>query len=240
MSAITHSRPSSGGSFGNLTGVPDDNTALAAALAAKLNLTGGTLTGALAVTPGTLATTGLRLAQTWNSAGTTCRGMEVAITDTACASNSTLLRLLGGVAGTAERFAVDKDGGLLLNASSAAVIQRRSDINQILFHGQASSSVGVGTVYPGLNMGSATGIYFTNDIPASSPDILLHRAAASVMGLKALSSTTGSALELHEMTAPASPGTNRVRLYAEDNGSGKTRLMALFPSGASQQIAIEP
>jgi hypothetical protein len=47
-------------------------------------------------------------------------------------------------------------------------------------------------------------------------------------------------VELVEVTAPAAPATNRVRIYAEDNGSGKTRLMALFATGAAQQIAIEP
>ena len=46
--------------------------------------------------------------------------------------------------------------------------------------------------------------------------------------------------EYVETTAPAAPATNRVRIYAEDNGSGKTRLMALFPTGVAQQIAIEP
>lgn len=46
--------------------------------------------------------------------------------------------------------------------------------------------------------------------------------------------------QLTEMTAPSAPATNNVRIYAEDNGSGKTRLMALFPTGAAQQIAIEP
>ena len=46
--------------------------------------------------------------------------------------------------------------------------------------------------------------------------------------------------EMSEMTAPAAPATNSVRIYAEDNGSGKTRLMALFATGAAQQIAIEP
>ena len=47
-------------------------------------------------------------------------------------------------------------------------------------------------------------------------------------------------IEFTEMTAPSAPSTNLVRIYAEDNGSGKTKLMALFPSGAAQQIAIEP
>lgn len=46
--------------------------------------------------------------------------------------------------------------------------------------------------------------------------------------------------ELTEMAAPAAPAANKVRFYAQDNGAGKTQLMALFPSGAAQQVAIEP
>jgi hypothetical protein len=51
---------------------------------------------------------------------------------------------------------------------------------------------------------------------------------------------SGATLEMAEMTAPAAPAANGVRIYAEDNGSGKTRLMALFATGAAVQIAIEP
>lgn len=76
----------------------------------KLDLAGGTMTGALAVTPGTLATTGLRLAQTWNSADVTCRALEVAVTDTACASDSTIARFVGGAAGTTPQVQIGKDG----------------------------------------------------------------------------------------------------------------------------------
>jgi hypothetical protein len=47
-------------------------------------------------------------------------------------------------------------------------------------------------------------------------------------------------MQLTEMTAPAAPAADNVRIYAEDNGSGKTRLMALFATGAAVQIAIEP
>jgi len=46
--------------------------------------------------------------------------------------------------------------------------------------------------------------------------------------------------QTNKMTAPAAPAVNAVRIYAEDNGAGKTRLMALFNTGAAQQIAIEP
>ena len=50
----------------------------------------------------------------------------------------------------------------------------------------------------------------------------------------------GGSVDIPEMTAPAAPAANTARLYVEDNGSGKTRLMVRFPSGAAQQIAIEP
>ena len=46
--------------------------------------------------------------------------------------------------------------------------------------------------------------------------------------------------DMSEMTAPAAPSANTARIYAVDNGSGKTQLMVIFASGAAQQIAIEP
>jgi hypothetical protein len=46
--------------------------------------------------------------------------------------------------------------------------------------------------------------------------------------------------ELGEMTAPSAPAANRARLYVEDNGAGKSRLVVRFPSGAAQVIATEP
>ncbi|QMP83918.1 MAG: hypothetical protein [Caudoviricetes sp.] len=46
--------------------------------------------------------------------------------------------------------------------------------------------------------------------------------------------------QIAESTAPAAPAVDNVRIYAEDNGSGKTRLMARFASGVAVQIAIEP
>jgi len=50
----------------------------------------------------------------------------------------------------------------------------------------------------------------------------------------------GGGLQLSERTAPSAPATNSVRIYAEDNGAGKTRLMALFATGSAVQIAVEP
>lgn len=52
--------------------------------------------------------------------------------------------------------------------------------------------------------------------------------------------TASGFIGLVEQTAPAAPATNGVRIYAEDDGAGKTRLMARFATGAAVQIAIEP
>lgn len=104
--------PSAGGSatFATLGGVPEDNTALAAALAAKLDAAGGTMTGALTINAGTLATAAFTHQQTWNSAGTTCRGLEIAVTDTNSAAASTLLRLRAGASASTPCFSINKSG----------------------------------------------------------------------------------------------------------------------------------
>lgn len=49
----------------------------------------------------------------------------------------------------------------------------------------------------------------------------------------------GSYFELTERADPAAPATNNVRLYARDNGSGNTQLVARFPTGDVQSIALE-
>jgi len=47
-------------------------------------------------------------------------------------------------------------------------------------------------------------------------------------------------METVEITAPSAPSANGVRIYAQDNGAGKTQLMALFATGSAVQLAIEP
>jgi len=43
-----------------------------------------------------------------------------------------------------------------------------------------------------------------------------------------------------QASEPAAPAANGFVIYAIDNGSGKTRLMVKFATGAAQQLAIEP
>lgn len=52
--------------------------------------------------------------------------------------------------------------------------------------------------------------------------------------------TPSGAVRLVEQSEPAAPAANSVVLYAQDNGAGKTQLMAKFSSGAAQQVAIQP
>lgn len=47
-------------------------------------------------------------------------------------------------------------------------------------------------------------------------------------------------LELSEISDPAAPAANNTRLYCRDNGSGKTQIVAVFPTGVVQVIATEP
>ena len=46
--------------------------------------------------------------------------------------------------------------------------------------------------------------------------------------------------ELTERAAPGAAGANGARLFARDNGAGKTQLAVIFQSGAVQVIATEP
>ncbi len=51
---------------------------------------------------------------------------------------------------------------------------------------------------------------------------------------------TSTFLQMAEMTAPAAPAANGVRIFAVDSGGGKTVLKAIFASGAAQVLATEP
>jgi len=47
-------------------------------------------------------------------------------------------------------------------------------------------------------------------------------------------------IELAEIADPGAATENTGRIYFRNNGSGKTQLVVVFPSGAAQVIATEP
>lgn len=72
----------------------------------------------------------------------------------------------------------------------------------------------------------------------AAKDVGLKRSAAGILGITN-GSTGGGTIEFTEVTAPGIGAVNTARLYAEDNGAGKTKLMVQFNTGAAIQIAIE-
>lgn len=75
----------------------------------------------------------------------------------------------------------------------------------------------------------------------SAADVVLARLAAGIQSLRGSSSTTPAALNIYTYGAspPSAPSASQALIYADTSGA-KIRIMALFPSGAAQQIAIEP
>jgi len=62
------------------------------------------------------------ITQTWNSGGVTFTGASITITDTASASASRVLDILGGAAGTTELFYVRKDGTVVVGQSNVNAV----------------------------------------------------------------------------------------------------------------------
>jgi len=59
--------------------------------------------------------------------------------------------------------------------------------------------------------------------------------------VEASSSFADGYIKLAEIApVPETPAANGVRIYAVNNGKGRTQLMALFATGVAQQIAIQP
>lgn len=64
--------------------------------------------------------------------------------------------------------------------------------------------------------------------------------AGGFLTLTGINMGAGGYLQGTEMTAPSAPAADGFRIYAQDNGGGKTQLMVKFNSGAAQQLAIQP
>lgn len=212
--------------------------------AAPLTLTGGTVTD---------PSTPLTITQTWNDAADTFNGFDLTITNTASATGSTLFRFNRAtntycgqnIDGTVHIGGVDSSYGAMQikagqNASATlfSIFSFTSNTTPI-----ASANGRVRMDADQIMLGNAAGFVWTSNATvsgATTRDTSLYRVAAGVVGPRGTGPTAGAAFGLIEQTAPAAPATDGVYIYAEDNGSGKTRLMARFATGAAQQIAIEP
>jgi hypothetical protein len=234
---------------GNVARWNDANTVQDAEFAASNVALLGGRSGGQSLSGGTAANDDLTLQGTTNATRTTSyvimqpNGGHVGI---GTASPGHRIDVDGGNATQAARF---------YNSSAATTIIEvggtgTSSIVDILFTSNSGtaeiwkSGTG-GTTYGGV---SSLNLYNSNGAIAFHPNNQQNAMFLDTSGRVGIGTTSPStrldidagALELAEMTAPAAGAANTVRIYAVDNGSGKTQLMAIFSSGAAQQLAIQP
>ena len=138
--------------------------------------------------------------------------------------------------------------GLLLGTSALSTNKVGAGIQ--FTHGTGDQKYDVGIAFASNDGGPcASASIRDNSSVAVSLDIagshstaairLQNGAGNIVMNDNKLDMGTGFVL-YRETSAPVAPAADQVKVWAQDNGSGKTQLMALFSSGVAQQIAIQP
>ena len=184
-------------------------------------LTGdNTWTGQNTFAAGTITTSKpLALTQTWNAGGVTFDALTVAISDTASAAGSRLLRLLSGASGTTEKFSVDKSGNvaiagdatvsgsLTVNGTVTTVNTANLAVTDSLIKlatGNAANTLDIGTygvyqpaatpLYTGLFRDASDGIWKLFDGLQSEPTTTVNIGgtgyAAATLLVDALQATT--------------------------------------------------
>ncbi len=206
----------------------------------------------------------LDLSQTWNNAAVDFTAAKVNVTNTASGAGSKLadLQLAGSTIFAWRRDGISVAGGIGVFQCQAGQVflgcanaVNAYGVNVVFGAGliQYGDEIGIGALGPSSKAAFSlrnTGVFCWGSGAAyNSQDTGLERDAAGVVkftdaagNLRDYKGRRGSLseyLDVSEMTAPGAPGSNTARLYCDDSG-GKSRLMVLFPSGAAQQLAIEP
>ena len=77
----------------------------------------------------------------------------------------------------------------------------------------------------------------TNDMPGKI--VFNTTAVGASSGTERMSIDATGSLSINETTTAPAAVASQARIFAEDNGSGKTRIMAQFQTGSAVQIGIE-
>ena len=214
----------------------------------KLDLAGGTMTGQLVLQLAS-ATGAVNVSPVWNNGATTFAGIYGRVTNTASGASSKLIDL-GTVAG-GELFTVSAVNGKVVSGyatnnggfyiyTAAYGLDFSTGYGPGLVSNYDTVCVAIsGTGQRHLVIAQSGAIGFQG-VVGWNADTLIRRVSSGILAITTDTAATGASLEFREQTAPSAPDANNVRIYAVDNGAGKTKLMALFASGAAQQIAIEP
>lgn len=167
-------------------------------------------------------------------------GTNADISNPAGGSQNTTLRLVDGGDLVFRVYSSDRvrwiEGNSLYIGDTGS--SRGLTLGNAETYGAMSAGLAAGSNF--VNFGSTGSLLWSSGaIFYSGADTGLVRVGAGIVKVTD-GATGGGAFQFEEMTAPSAPASGDVVLYAEDNGSGKTRLMARFATGASQQVAIEP
>lgn len=125
-------------------------------------------------------------------------------------------------------------------AVNAASVFRLLDIGFLSLSG-STSGIGFGATHAtadALLFRTAVGVLSLQN--GAAPQALEAGPSGNTLGLSGQAAGSASYLYGTEGTAPTAPAPGGFRLFAQDNGGGKTQLMVIFGSGAAQQLAIEP
>jgi len=192
----------------------------------------------------------LTLTQTWNAGAVTFTAIKTDVTDT---SSSSASLLIDTQVGSSSKFTVRKNGQVRSHASFDGTMATLSFAEGTGVSGLGINSSG-GYIYGNSTsiaaFNSGAGFIISGSLPlgfsagasdSGATDTAFYRNAAAIMSLRGSSTTTPGAFNFYTYGAspPSAPSASMALLYADTSG-GKIRIMALFPSGAAQQVAIEP
>jgi hypothetical protein len=188
----------------------------------------------LSIAQGSISTaaSALGISATWNNNAETFHLDDGDVTDTASAAGSTLLRRR---VGSENRLTLAKDGALQISSPSGSTAalkilwqDRNFEIAPSVFGDGMQIREGNLTIArdgPALRFLNGNGVIRYGYIVGIS---------AGVIALQ--TDSAGASLEFSEMTAPGEPPANAIRLWAEDDGSGNTRVMMRRNGSAAQEI----
>lgn len=142
--------------WGSITGTLSAQTDLQTALDAKLNLTGGTMTGQL-ILQNASATGAVNVSPTWNNGAVSFVGIYGRVTNTASGATAKLIDL--GTVAAGSLFKVDKSGNMTVAGTATiglGTIQDMGSGQLALVAGRLYVQGGFVSAYGGLNITTST------------------------------------------------------------------------------------
>lgn len=113
-----------------------------------------------------------------------------------------------------------------------------SGVQTLSFEGSAGQLFSISDV---LNSGTIFGVNDISGLPLLEVDatglVSLARFGTGINAHKAVNALDG--LILTEISTPPTPAANSCRIYAKDNGSGKTQLVVLMPDGVETVLVTQ-